>query len=266
MAQDPKNKKPDDASRLAALEASFGALQAENSRLTNLTTQLMATPQQVTQVIEQEQERGGPSVELDLTGLPDPTDPGYQKALGKRIKRALKAEREVVAREIAAIPRPQDTSAAQARDRFYAGVWDKFKAEHPNLAKFEGEVRGVTASKVAEIAARGLDVDRFIMADPAGFSRDVAAAADAHLKALGVDTAVKAKTEDAQRTPNGQPANQIGTADEDDNSAALEVFGARPTFEGGPGTGGKPAKQSNIIDEIKDMQKQMWGNRGPQLH
>lgn len=245
--------------KLEAMEARLGQMDSENKRLNALAMQFMTAPPQT--VVETGAPGGDDEqmpVDLNLEGLPDPTQDaeGFRKGLAKRMKKAIRGVAENVR---ASIPQPvQVDPRATARDQFYGNLWETFKTDHKELAPFEGELRTVTAQEVAKLAQRGIDVDRYIMANPEGFAADVAKAAEKHLTDLGVDLEAKRKSladgGNTTRQVDGQPGAFIGGPgqDDDDNSASLEIFSSRPSIE--RQTAAKGNKASNLITELKDMQ------------
>lgn len=253
---------------LAELRAQVGSLAADNKRLQSLTMQFFTTPPAATVPPADNMPNDKLPVEVNLDGLPDPVaEPKeYQKQLAKRMKQSIRSGVEA---GLARMPKGAVVDpAAERRNAFYNDVWESFKAEHPELAKFEGELSAVVAGEVSKIAAQGIDVDRYLMADPEGFKNSVAAQATAHLEALGVDLTVK-EPKDEPAVKDGQPANTLGmrreedTYEEPDNSASLEIFGARPSAERGAQGDKGAVKQSNLTDELKAVQQHMGlvGNR-----
>lgn len=252
---------------LRAMKEQMAGLKADNERLQALTMQFFTTPPATTPAAAPAQDDNDLPVDLDLTGLPDPaTDPeGFQKKLAKRIKKSLKTGLEAVR---SSQPNPGVEAAMAQRAAFYEGIWDEFKGAHPQLARFEGELSAVTAQEVAKLAARRVNVDEYIIANPEAFMNTVAAEATKHLTELGVDLTIPEEDPAQQRGQpvQGQPAAVLGQADDDaDNSASLEIFGARPKGDVMPkGKGDGEAKPGNLISELREVQAKM-GLTGPRV-
>lgn len=254
---------------LAELKAGFEALKTQNERLQDITTQLLARPTPVEQTRQVEQE---PEFEIDLRDL-DPSAENYGKKLNKRIGAAIKdaTQRTVGGAVTAAV---QATRTEQARNDAYNAVWNEFQAAYPDLAVADEIVQSVAGQILGEVAANGLDVEKYLFggATKTRFFEAVAAGVEARLEELGVVREAEEDEEDGGQRGiqfvGGPLDNQRHRSHDDavdDAGRTMGVFdGSRqPGVPRGEGRGVKTnGNASDLAAEIREVQGAM-GLFGP---
>lgn len=255
---------------VAELNKRIDQLAEDNKRLNNLALSLMATPA-TGHVTQQQPQPDVPALDVDLSGLPDPSqDPeGYTKALRDRMNKAISTNvQATINREMST--RDQRAAQQRAAQERYDRLWAKFNATNPELADATDIVEIVGRAAVNDMINRGLDVDRAIFADEDGFIKDVAGRAKQRLAALGWKPKAAPKTGEPERDarqltmPNiGEPDNDAGGADDgaEPDDAADRTGGlassAGGTFSGGPADAGSKRERqtTELHDELTTLQR-----------
>lgn len=204
------------------LLARIEALTSQVSGLQSTNTALMSQPQM---------HNAPPAPTLDLSNMPDPTlDPeAYARETIMRQQKFNESQRAV---------QEYNAQQQQVEQRRLNALWEQFQEAHPGYDNIE-QIEFVTRKVVQRAADRGLDVNKYMYANSAGFMNDVVHEYDKIF---------------------GQPANDD---DDDDNdvSGTIEAADDRSAgIFGGMESGGKPAqggkdKPGDMFDDIKAFQK-----------
>lgn len=90
--------------------------------------------------------------------LPDPVDKpdDFRRALAQKFETAL-AQRE------------RQQSTVSQRQQVLDSMWNRFQAEHPDLAKRQALVQGAAAFEANMLRQSGIDTDTYIRSNPDGF-------------------------------------------------------------------------------------------------
>lgn len=275
QAQTPKGLTPAEAT---VLRAEIARMQQGNEQLQRTVAALMAQPQ------PQPQQRQEESlvVPADLSNMPDPSvdRAAYDAELSKRLAASTDA---TFRRATQASNSHQQTvnAQSQARDAKLNKLWADFGAAHPELVAnphVKSIVDQAARERAADIAAQGLDVERYIFANPEGFLDELARNSKDRLTALGwkapapspaAGAVTDASLEDGivkgpaypisdaalkkQLREHPENAGESGGGEADDEGRA-DVLGGMATQSGGPAAQRTP-KSSNLTDEIRDIQR-----------
>lgn len=207
-----KNKQPDAEAKIAALEAKIAAMERE-ARMANF----MAQPQQ-----RQETQLKEPQP-VSLDGLPDQySDPeGYAKALNERIAQSVEQRMSYHQHR-----QQRETEDSQR----YQQLWTDFTSrdQYKDLADKQEQVEFAARKVAAQMAARGVDVERYMFGARDQFFEDV--------------------HQEYERIFSGGDNKEKGEAN--------RTEGISGGYEGGAPQSGAPQPQSNMMKEMADLQKE----------
>ena len=281
-------KQGDIAAEMAQLKAQVSSATENNRRLTSMVTQLLTAPVGGRNQDPAPVEEKAP--EIDMAGLPNPVEDaeGYAKALNARVSKFsadVLAFNTRQANAAAARQRP-----AQDQSEAFNAIQLKFNTKYPELAKADAYARICSADFFREAAAKGLDPIRYALADDEGFIDDVASRMRTKMESDGVvlktpvqkkegldATQTQGRLPAEARPPIGLDVRGDGAGDgEGDDPGSLEgdpadrsdgseppnrtqvladTLGISDTAAQGQA---RRAKPSNLTDEIKEMQANMW--------
>lgn len=225
--------------RMQALQTTLSQLgdqlkesRSREERLQNLFLQLAAGGRQAPQA--DVMKPGTQPIGVDFSKLPDPDkDPaGYRAGLQQQVQAGINAAVEA---------RLAPQRAAEEQAKKLNDLWSDFAKKYEDLAGFQDIAQIVAGNIVKQGIAAGSDANTVVFADRDGFMEKVANQMRERISAI---RGVNEEEDDGEEAEDERP----------EPARTLGIPGGTPQRSGGKA----PAKQTTMLDDLKDFQKGIY--------